>query len=340
MALVSGAKTKIKLLATGSRFEVGRTVELAVGVELPAPQSLELWVEFCESGDSRERQRVFSGPLGAGMTRVPIAVNVPRGPATFFGKLVSVAWTLHAEARGIGLKKVTDELPVELIGGDLIETPNVALDEAKTSDDEFGFRLGTAWSIIGFLAVGYVTFASIVGIQIGVVGYVLLGGASTLAMVAFAGRRRLARTFSDKLAGSVDARVSTHFASQGDTVEVEVFARSRAQVVPDRVLIELIVEEQRDTTTKNRAERERELLYRVRRAPVPDASRSHWRVSVGFELPHSAPPSYARKHHRIVWRVAIRAEIPRAPDWYRDLPLSVSASPTLQLEEEQNPVAG
>ena len=145
------------------------------------------------------------------------------------------------------------------------------------------------------------------------------------------------RVFLPKyLLGSVECSLTPEQVSPGDQVQGELVIRPRKNVSINAIKMTFKASEKvvsgsgTNQTTHTNVFFEKEMT--LQGESILQAGQEH-RVPLSVQLPDDAPYSIKLTHNELIWSTLLRVDIPRWPDWTKELPISVVPSGEQVVEQ-------
>lgn len=283
-----------------------------------------------------ESQVLFKGAWHAGQSAsYPFELDAPYGPLTYEGKLFSIHWHLRAHA------DLPHALDAEVEEAFLLGRGKIP-PEADEEDASAGSPRSLEFQVPPNLALG-------VGAAITVLCLYVLWhfrdvftrgvprGSHVLMFMMFAafglliggsiivhGIRHviMARTL-----GPVDAQLSSDELSPGDTATLTIRFRPRGEIELTEATLNLTATEK---VVKGSGKNKRTLTGIVHEEKITLASERRMMPEEGavlegtLHLPPTAPPTFSGSSNSLEWKVDVRLNLRRLPDWRREFWVDVS----------------
>jgi hypothetical protein len=274
----------------------------------------------------KEKAVLFQGEWPPGMPqRYPFEFKVPRGPATYHGKLLNVDWVLRARA----------DIPWAI-------DPKAEADFLVAAEEEGEYDYGPTYKPPAEL---YVAADKGLGCKLTVFGlFAAIGAAVLLAfwsqgcfpvvfgsifLVAGLGAilGALWRGIAQKKLGVPEVRIGASTARPGDMVPVSVKIRPRAPVRLEGVTAELRGTEVVVSGSGTNRTTHRHVFHQAKETLDPGGRElpPGEELTIGgvVQVPGQAPPTFSASDNDLRWVVEVHIGIAGWPDWKREYPVSI-----------------
>ncbi len=332
---MSKCDLSILLEEKGRVYRPGETVRGELAVEVNAPCACKALTVSCRwrthgKGNRAEgpedRRVLFQGELLPGMTpRYPFEFAVPRGPATYRGKLLNVDWYVAARADIPWALDPKAEAEFLLEAGDVEEYdfgPRYQPPAQAFMAAEKGLGCKIAFISV-FVLVGAIVMWAFASVS----WFPFLFGAVffTVGILGILGV--LWRGIAQKKLGVPEVRIGTSVARPGGKIPLSVAIKPRAPVRLEGVHAELRGWEEVVSGSGTNKTTHRNVFHQAK--ATLDAGGREAAAGEGMDLegelevPPEAPPTFAASDNQVKWAITVHIGIAGWPDWKREYPIAV-----------------
>jgi len=276
------------------------------------------------------QETLFAGEWKAGETcEYAFEFQLPPGPFTYRGEYLNVDWKLEATADIPWALDPSETYEFNLEPGDIddIVIGTGAVDDHLAEQADDGSTVSTP-------ALGCGILLTTMGLAVAGLfflegsTYGMLMGALFTALGAWATYSSLSNYFAEKKLGDVDAEVSTHRVSPGETLSGEIAMRPRERLSLNEVTATLHALEKvvsghgTDRTTHTHSVHVGQFVVDDSAETTLETGRTTFPFS--FTIPEDAPYTFIASDNELIWRLEYHVDVPSWPDWEHKEPILVT----------------
>ncbi len=194
---------------------------------------------------------------------------------------------------------------------------------------------------------GCIALVIFFGFAIGLIVMLMAAGPFVLIFLAFpllGGVYWFIRSFLPKyLLGDVEYQLLADHVSPGASVTGELVVRPRKNVSINGITLQFQAREQCVSGSGSNRTTHKNVLFEntttLQAATTLTMGKEH-RFNFAIEIPENAPYTVDLDDNELIWSAALRVDIPRWPDWTKELPIHVVPSGELVVSDDAGVVVG